>query len=473
MMSTLLQRMKYIISDYVMCNIAWLLFLWVRFEMGENSHTIGYDSFGHYMRNPYVIAGQIAFPLIMLAIFWLSGYYNEVWRKSRVQEFFDTITSVATGSILVLLGALINDMVGEKIYNYALLLWLVAIIFVCVYVPRLIITGSISSKIKNRKISFPTLMIGTGEKAKEFADKLNGQKLSTGYRIVGYVAIEGEESKVENGKIYTFDELDSVCSREQVAELVVVPTISDTAVLMATINKLYHLNLPIKISPDLQSILLSHVKICDFLGDPLVDVSGSNMDESSKNIKRVIDILVGGLALVALSPLMLVIAALIKRDSKGPVLYKQERIGLHNKPFKIIKFRSMYSDAERASGPRLSSEDDDRITPVGHMLRKYRLDELPQFGNVCKGEMSLVGPRPERQYYIDQILERAPFYAILHQVRPGLTSMGMVKYGYAKNVDEMVERLKYDLLYMANMSLMNDVKVIIYTIKTVVTGRGI
>ena len=159
-------------------------------------------------------------------------------------------------------------------------------------------------------------------------------------------------------------------------------------------------------------------------------------------------------------------------DSKGPVFIKQERIGFHGKPFMIYKFRTMREDAEK-DGPLLSSENDARITPFGQVMRKYRLDEFPQFLNVLKGDMSLVGPRPERKYYIDQIMKQAPYFYLLHNVRPGITSWGMVKFGYARNIAEMIERMQYDILYYENMSLMLDIKILIYSIKTVCTGKGI
>ena len=176
--------------------------------------------------------------------------------------------------------------------------------------------------------------------------------------------------------------------------------------------------------------------------------------------------------LIVVSPLLLAVAIAIKLDSKGPVFYSQERVGYHNVPFNIYKFRSMVQNAEQNNRPQLTCDEDPRVTRVGRFLRKYRIDELPQFWNVIKGDMSIVGPRPERQYYIDQITQRVPSYALLHQVRPGITSMGMVKYGYAQNVDQMIERLSYDLLYLENMSLINDFKIMVYTIKTIVTGKG-
>jgi lipopolysaccharide/colanic/teichoic acid biosynthesis glycosyltransferase len=158
-------------------------------------------------------------------------------------------------------------------------------------------------------------------------------------------------------------------------------------------------------------------------------------------------------------------------SSRGPLFYKQERIGKNGKPFTIYKFRSMYVDAEQ-NGPELSSEKDPRITPFGRFMRKSRLDEIPNFINVLKGDMSLVGPRPERQHFIDQIIEKAPQYIQLLKVRPGITSWGQVKYGYAKNIDEMVRRMKYDLIYLDNMSLYVDFKIMIYTFLTILKRKG-
>ena len=221
----------------------------------------------------------------------------------------------------------------------------------------------------------------------------------------------------------------------------------------------------------MEDILMGAVKTSSILGAPLIQITTELMPPWQQSVKRLMDMVAAFIAMLLLSPVYLFTAIGVLLSSPGPIIYSQERIGLHGRPFKMHKFRSMFRDAERGT-PMLSSKEDPRITKFGKFMRKVRLDEIPQFYSVLIGDMSLVGPRPERQFFIDQIVVKAPHYRMLSKIKPGITSWGQVKYGYAENVDEMIERLKYDLLYLENMTIAMDIKILIYTVLIVVQGRG-
>lgn len=472
MTGTQRQRLKYVLGDMASSAVAVLLYNVIRYYFNASRH--GFGSLGSFLSCESVVLGQVLFPLAMMAVHYLSGYYTEVMRKSRLQEAATTVISTFISALIVFFVAIINDMARERAYNYELIAIFWAVSTACVYSVRLFFTGKMSHKVKTGQLLTNVLVIGAGKKAEAFGRNLSTVNRHLGYSVVGHVRIEGERNSGSITKPVTdMADLATACRRLGVQEFVIIPEKHNAKTILDIVNKLFPFNLPIKIKPDIYNILVSRVRLSDFHGEPLVDISGSCMSHAASNIKRVADCLISALALVALSPLFLYVAWRIKRESKGPVIYKQTRIGLHNRPFTIYKFRTMREDAEEGGMPRLSSSNDDRITPFGHVMRKYRIDELPQFWNVLKGDMSIVGPRPERQYFIDQITRRAPFYTLLHQVRPGITSMGMVKFGYASNVEEMVQRMKYDLIYLENMSLFNDLKIIVYTIETVLTGKGI
>lgn len=466
------QRAKYIVGDFVMSCLAWTGYNCMRYWM----HAVhgSYPTLLQFLYSRNVLLGCVFFPLLMMFVYVLSGYYNEVFRKSRLQELFTTFWSAVINTLLIFFLALINDVKLPRGFNYEMLLILWSFLFFFVYAVRCIITNHTSRMIKSRQWSSRTLIVGCGATALSFVNKLDTMRDSLGYNVIGFVRIPGEND-VKNTELpcYDINDIGQVCKDESIEELIVVPTKQDSETVMKAINSLFALRLPIKTTPTRNNILLSQVRISDMQGVPLVDISGSSMSACEKNLKRLNDIIVSLIALIFLSPIFLIIAIAIKLDSKGRVIYAQERVGYHNVPFKIFKFRSMIENAESNNIPQLSSDNDPRITRVGRFMRKYRIDELPQFWNVLRGEMSIVGPRPERQYYVDLIQHQVPSYALLHQVRPGITSLGMVKYGYAKNVDEMIERLNYDLIYLENMSLINDVKIMVYTIKIVITGRGI
>lgn len=465
-----IQISKYLVGDIISVSLAWLLFNLFRYHVLNIQNSFG--SLSGYLSSWKIIEGQILFPSLFLFIFYLSGYYNRPFLKSRLGEFFTTFLSILLCTFLVFFIALLNDQ--QYVYtSYKLILGLFGILFFCVYTCRAVITQRATFRIHNRIWGFNTLIIGVGTKAQDLVYELNHMRKSMGYKIIGYVQTDETEEVIPTDlPVFSLSELPEKIKEFSIEELIIAQEHNTRRSMHKLINNLYPFGLPIQIEASEYEMLTSRVKLSNIYGTPFIDISVCALSDCQKNIKRLLDVILSAIALIVLSPLFLFLAIKIKADSKGSVIYKQERIGYRRKEFILYKFRTMVNNAEQ-NGPELSSENDMRITPFGHIMRKYRLDELPQFWNVIKGDMSLVGPRPERKYFIDQLIRRAPYYSLLHQVRPGITSWGMVKFGYARNIDEMIKRLKYEILYLENMSLLVDFKIIIYTIKTVFTGKGI
>ena len=461
------QAGKYILSDFISASVAWLLFNILRYEVFAIDE--GADSLLDYLQYPGVLGGQVVIPLFWLVLYYFSGYYNKPFGKSRLTELFSTFITVLIGTVFVFFALLLDDIPRSIDIYYKLFFGMFGLQFFITYIPRLLITQSGMRKIKNREWAMKVLIIGAGGKAVRIAHDL----YRLGYDICGFVS-EDERTPVKadrNQVLGTVEDIPVLMEKENVDEIVLAVESKNNKALLGILYSLYRYKRPIKVLAD-RFNMLSKIQLRTIRGIPLVDVTDNNFSPAEQNIKLFLDKVCSVVALLLLSPLFAYIAWRVKKDSPGPVFFRQERIGYLGQPFWMYKFRTMYVNAEE-NGPSLSSEEDLRVTPFGRIMRKYRLDELPQFWNVLKGDMSLVGPRPERKYFIERIVRKAPFYYLLHNVRPGITSLGMVKYGYAGSVDEMIERLEYDILYYENMSLILDITILIYTVKTVFTGKGI
>lgn len=471
------QRAIYVVTDLVSTNVALLVYNVMRWQMIHAGAVGGvFPTLGSFLGSRTLVIEQIVFPLVMLAIYALSGYYNNVFIKSRLQELMGTLTSSLIGTLLLFFTVLVNDTsMADHAWAFHLMIPLFLSLSVIVYIPRYLITRISARNIASGHWGFNTLIIGTSQTAINFERRLRTTRNQMGLRVAGFV--ETGTARVTDPDryckpVFPIDDIASVIDRLDIKRLIVVPHRNGMRATTELINSLFKLNLPIYITPDVFQLITARPRMTNVASEPLVDITRSNMDPSTQNLKRLSDVVVSAFTLIVIAPVLAVLAAAIKLDSPGPVFYKQERLGLHKQPFFIYKLRSMTVDAE-STGPALSTVEDPRITRLGRFLRKYRLDELPQFWNVLRGDMSLVGPRPEREYYVRRIVERAPHYTIIQQVRPGITSWGMVKYGYASTVDEMLERLPYDIMYIENVSFVIDIKIIIYTIRTVLTGKGI
>jgi exopolysaccharide biosynthesis polyprenyl glycosylphosphotransferase len=466
-----LQVAKYVASDLLGSAAAWALFYLYRKEYLEPLK-YGYDIPVELDANFY--KGLVLVPLFWFGLYTAIGGYRDIFRRYRIKELGQTLMISLFGVVVIFFVLLLDDEVAGYQYYYRSFFALFLLHFTFTFVPRFLLTSSTVSKVHRRKIGFNTVLVGGNERALAIYDEIQSMPKSPGNRFIGFVNVNGGDqllTSVGLPRLGKWNELRTVIGQHRVEEVIVAVDSGEHEHISRIMNELEGTGVRVKIIPDMYDILSGSVKMTSIFGAPLIEVNPQIMPAWQFSVKRAVDICVSVVALVLLAPVYLILALGVKLSSPGPVFFRQERIGKHGRPFQIVKFRSMYADAER-NGPQLSSTTDTRITPFGRWMRRTRMDELPQFWNVLKGEMSLVGPRPERQHFIDAIMQVAPHYRHLHKVRPGITSWGQVKFGYAENVEQMVRRLKYDILYIENMSLAVDLKILAYTVLSVLKGDG-
>lgn len=454
-----------ILLDWMASALGWGLFYYYRKTGIEGEAFVPNDVF--YL-------GIALVPLIWITIYLLQGTYHDVRRLHRLKIINLTFVGALLGVVVLFFLLLIDDEISGYQQYYKSLFVLFALQFSVTLIPRFTLVSIIVKRIHARKDGFNTLVIGGSEKAVAIYKEIQDLPKGIGHKFVGFININGVDRELESQLTYLghIDDVEALLEKHEIEEVIIALESTEHDKIKFIISRLEAArDMRIRVLPDMYDILSGTVEMSNIFGALLIDVNSEVMPVWQRIVKRVFDVVASIIALLLCIPLFIVLAILVKTSSPGPVFFLQERIGKKGRPFQIIKFRTMVVDAEN-SGPQLSSSNDPRITKIGRFMRKTRLDEFPQFYNVLIGDMSLVGPRPERQFFIDQIMQVEPQYLELTKVRPGITSWGQVKYGYAENVSQMLDRMKFDLLYLKNRSLSLDLKIMLYTILIIFKGSG-
>ncbi|MAE07451.1 MAG: polyprenyl glycosylphosphotransferase [Bacteroidetes bacterium] len=470
-MNRRLQVTKYVFFDWLAAAIAWSSFYIYR------KYTEDPTIFSHtemIWDDQKLWLGILIVPVFWLTLYLVIGSYRRIYRKARLKELGQTFFVTLIGVTFIFFVLILDDIILTYKSYYQSFVALFLFQFILTYSFRLTITTTTVRRIHAGKIGFNTVVIGSNGNAVKVYNDITSQELSSGNKFIGFVNVHDHGYfKIEQylPHLGAYKDLNKIIIDYQVEEVILAIERLEIDTIERIITELETTNVLIKVIPLMQDIIFGSVKVSGIFHTPLIEISPDLMPVWQQSIKRVIDIIVSLFAMILLVPIYLLTAVGVKMSSKGSILFSQERIGKEGKPFMMHKFRSMYADAE-SRGPQLSSDDDPRITKFGKFIRKVRLDEIPQFYTVLKGEMSIVGPRPERQFYINQIVKKAPHYRLLMKIKPGITSWGQVKFGYASNIEEMIDRLRYDILYLENMSIAMDFKILIYTVLIVLQGRG-
>ncbi len=464
-MSKSLEKILVIVTDLFTINLAWIFFYYFRVESGLFT----------LLTEPALYLTLVTIYIFWLLVFTFVGMYRAWFAASRFDEMATLFKATFVGIFILFFLILYDDAVHNVVSSSRFLIliyWMFLLTFVGA---GRILLRSIQRRLLINGIGRKSaIIVGYNKKAFEMHDTLDTYK-GMGLDVVAFVAVKDENIGKKHHNISVIDtvhNIKNVIEELKISEVILALDKHEGDIMLEVVAACDSNSVAIKIIPDLYEIISGQARTSQLYGSPLINITPLLMPEWEKKIKRIMDIIISIIILIISLPIVIATSIAIKSESKGAIFYKQERSGLNGRTFKIIKFRSMRSDAEKLSGPVWSTKDDPRITRVGKFIRKVRIDEIPQMLNVLMGEMSLVGPRPERPFFVEQLAKEIPFYKRRLKVRPGVTGWAQVKHKYDENVEDVKEKLRYDLFYIENMSLSNDLKILFRTVFVVIFGQG-
>jgi exopolysaccharide biosynthesis polyprenyl glycosylphosphotransferase len=452
------------ITDLITVSAGWTLYFMFRISSGL------FD----LSAEPDFWAPMVAVSVFWLLLFFVVGLYRPWYAASRFDELALLFKTVLVGSMILFFAVFLDDAGKPTGTNSRLLIavyW--ADVLIMVSAGRMVLR-SVQRRMLIAGIGVHnTLIVGSSARSRDLCGEVEKYP-ALGYRIVGFVGLDRRRAGQRYRTIPVMggiDDLTGVIEREDVREVLVALDSADHDRLLDIIGKCNGHKVSIKIMPDLYDIISGQARTNQIYGFPLIEITPQLMPPWEEATKRLIDVVVSALVLIAGLPLWLLVAFIIKLDSRGPVLYRQDRVGKDGAPFNIVKFRSMQKDAE-LKGPQWAGHRDPRVTRCGKILRQLHLDEIPQMINVLKGDMSLIGPRPERPVFVQRLSKEIPLYQRRLKVRPGITGWAQVKQKYDETIDDVKKKVQYDLFYIENMSLRMDFKILLNTAYHVLLGRG-
>lgn len=456
---------KIILFDFFAINFAWIVYYFIRVE----SQIVDVEA------KPDLFLPMVIMYLYWMAVFFFFGLYRPWYARSRTDEFATVFRAISIGCIFIFLIIFFadDDKAGQPGNRFVIVFyWLLMITFVGV--GRLVVR-SFRKRLLMRGIGLrETLIVGTGEKAVDLYHSVKKYP-ALGYKVIGFIE-NTSRPQPYNGLpvscLGTLKEIPSILEKNNIKHILLAPDAREKETILEVVSLSTGYDVSIKIIPDMYDIISGQARTNQLYGFPLIEIMPHIMQPWEESAKRITDIVVSIIILSVTAPLWIFIVAAIKLNSPGPLVYSQERVGKDGKIFKMHKFRTMYKDAEAKTGPVWATSNDPRVTSVGRFLRKTRLDEIPQFFDVLRGDMSLVGPRPERPYFVEMLAKEIPLYKRRLAVKPGITGWAQIKQGYDTSIDDVKAKVRYDLFYIENMSFRMDIKILLMTFYIMLAGKG-